>query len=957
MATRVFESGAGRRLSRRWLSGLGQLPLGLSFVALYGALDSVCAALEPMQNIGYFYLPAGLSLALVLGYGIHMVPYVILAKVLADVWLNPLELNLGLVLISSAAAGGVYALAASVLGEQRWKARLQIGCRKHLALFLGIGNVSALLLAFISVSGLLYAGTLALDQTSSVVFHATLGNAVGILGITPFLLLHAFPAYDRLAARLGGRESLVKASPAPFRMSETGKVRLLVMLGVVAVAVSAIMLIPVSDKFWQFFFLFFPLMWIALDAGVGSVALALFFLTTGFTGSLWITAPVSPADSVQLQLLLLLVSVNAILVGAAVTDSQLIQRANAYRDRVIESVGFSADQLIGAENWKDGFNEILRRLGRAVRARRVILFETRFQVDDFSFEPSPHGWTSVDAQVEPGQIKLLNALLSNHLGQRGVMLKNGETLHFYSSELPEQEKAILDSLGVRSIAATPISVQRNFWGVLAFDRGIAEGDWGKHELDSLRAAADNLGSLLARVKIEEQFRQLTGNIRAVFWISTPDGARRTYVSPSYEQIWGRSRQALQTEPDSWLDAIHPEDLDRVRSALSKQIRGEFDEEYRILFPDQSVRWIRDRGSPVRDEMGKVTQVVGIAEDVTSHKEAEGKIGETSLLLASLIDNLRSAILVEDEARKIRHVNQTFCELFRLPVSREELFGTDSRLLFSQNRDFSRRLETIVRGGERMLAEEIVYEDSVLKRDYIPLLVSEQGQFHVWQYQDVTAEKQTESKIKSSLQEKEVLLKEIHHRVKNNLQVISSLLSLQFNQITDEQALQVLAESQNRLRAMALIHERLYKSEDLARIDFPGYVENLTDFLVRTYQSASGRIKMRLELEQVPLNIDAAIPCGLIINELVSNSLKYAFSNNQEGEILVRLRKQRNGEILLVIRDDGVGMKEGFDLKNAPSLGLKLVHSLVKQLGGGVEYKNKDGTEFSIRFPLRQGGEA
>lgn len=957
MATRVIESGAGRLLSRKGLSSLGQLPLGLGFIALYGALDSVCSALEPMQNVGYFYLPAGLSLALVLGYGIHMVPYVILAKVVTDAWLNPLDLNLGLVLVSSAAAGGVYGLASSVLGEQRWKARLQIGCRKSLALFIGIGNASALLLAIISSAGLLYAGRLAWEQTTNAVFHATLGNAVGILGITLFLLLYAFPAYDHLAVRLGGRETPLKASPSLLQVSETGRVRFLLMLGVVAIAVSAIMLIPVSDKFWQFFILFFPLMWIALDAGVGSVVFALFFLTAGFTGSVWLTAPLSPADSVQLQLLLLLVSVNAILVGAAVTDSHLIQRANTYRDRVIESVGFSADRLIGVENWKDGFNEILRRLGRAVRVRRVILFETRFQEDGFSFEPSLHGWTSREAQAEPGQIKLLNTLLSNHLGQHGVMLKNGETLQFHSSELPDQERAILDSLGVRSIAVTPVSVQKNFWGLLAFERGIAEGDWFHYELDALRAAADHLGSLLARVKIEEQFRQLTGNIRAVFWISTPDGARRTYVSPSYEQIWGRSRQTLQQEPDSWLGAIHPEDLERVRSALSKQIRGGFDEEYRILLPDRSIRWIRDRGSPVRDEMGKVTQVVGIAEDVTSHKEAEGKIGETSLLLASLIDNLRSAILVEDEARKIRHVNQTFCELFRLPVPREELFGTDSRLLFSQNRDFARRLETIVRGGETMLAEEILYEDSVLKRDYIPLLVSEQGQFHVWQYQDVTAEKQTERKIKSSLQEKEVLLKEIHHRVKNNLQVISSLLSLQFNQITDEQALQVLAESQNRLRAMALIHERLYKSEDLARIDFPGYVENLTDFLLRTYQSASGRIEMKLELEPVPLNIDAAIPCGLIINELVSNSLKYAFAKDQEGEIAVRLQKQRNGEILLVIRDDGVGMEEGFDLENAPSLGLKLVHSLVKQLGGSVEYRNQEGAEFAIRFSLRQNGEA
>ncbi len=406
---------------------------------------------------------------------------------------------------------------------------------------------------------------------------------------------------------------------------------------------------------------------------------------------------------------------------------------------------------------------------------------------------------------------------------------------------------------------------------------------------------------------------------------------------------------MREHPEAWLEAIHSRDADRVQRALTNSL--EYDQVYRIVLPDRTTRWIHDRGFPVRNELGQVSQIVGIAEDISAQKDAEAKIQSTTALLATLIDNLRSGVLVEDEQHGLRHVNQVFCEMFDIPVPKESLFGTDTRLLFAKSKSFGKRVEQIRKSGKPISGEEVQFEDQILQRDYVPLNFDNQELYHLWQYQNITEQKHVERQIKTSLSEKEVLLQEIHHRVKNNLQVVSSLLSLQSEQIKDKEALTVFKESQDRVRAMALVHERLYKSQDLANIDFTGYVQSLANHLMRSYGSKAGAVSLDLKVEPVPLGIDAAIPCGLIINELVSNSLKYAFPNGEKGRILLRLNRESGNTLRLLVKDNGIGMPEGIDLSNSQTLGLKLVQGLVQQLGGILTYRNNNGAEFDISFSL------
>jgi two-component sensor histidine kinase len=208
----------------------------------------------------------------------------------------------------------------------------------------------------------------------------------------------------------------------------------------------------------------------------------------------------------------------------------------------------------------------------------------------------------------------------------------------------------------------------------------------------------------------------------------------------------------------------------------------------------------------------------------------------------------------------------------------------------------------------------------------------------------------EAQLTASLQEKEVLLKEIHHRVKNNLQVISSLLRLQADMLADPQVRDLFLESQRRVRAMSLVHEKLYQSADLARIDFPSYVASLTQALQRAYYRSDCPIQVRLDVAPVAFDIDRAMPCGLLISELVSNSYKHAFSTRVSGAIWITLTPTDQNSLQLVVGDDGVGLPADQDPATAESMGWQLVQALTRQLRGTLHCDRLVGTVFTVTFP-------
>jgi len=219
--------------------------------------------------------------------------------------------------------------------------------------------------------------------------------------------------------------------------------------------------------------------------------------------------------------------------------------------------------------------------------------------------------------------------------------------------------------------------------------------------------------------------------------------------------------------------------------------------------------------------------------------------------------------------------------------------------------------------------------------------------------EIIERQRAEDRISASLQEKEVLLQEIHHRVKNNLQIISSLLNLQSRSIAHPETLTVFKESQNRVRSMALIHEKLYQAQDLARIDFAAYIRELAGYLFRAYQSDAAAINLRINVKDVFLSIETAVPCGLIVSELVSNALKYAFPQGRRGDIVIEMYPREQSGYILTMRDNGVGLPPDLEVRNVASLGLRIVNILTSQLGGTLTVHNVDGATFTIELPVAE----
>ncbi|MGV0102433.1 PAS domain S-box protein [Nostoc sp. DSM 114160] len=297
---------------------------------------------------------------------------------------------------------------------------------------------------------------------------------------------------------------------------------------------------------------------------------------------------------------------------------------------------------------------------------------------------------------------------------------------------------------------------------------------------------------------------------------------------------------------------------------------------------------------------------------------------------------------------------------------EQMFGYESGELIGQHvsivnygdenntpEDVNQAIRTAV-----LEHREAIYEVHNIKKDGTPFWCSatasvfehpEYGSVLVAIQQDITEQKQAEEKIKASLKEKEVLLKEIHHRVKNNLGIVSSLLQMQCRRTQDPVVTAILRDSQNRIASIALVHEKLYCSEDLADIDFAQYIPDLTTHLFDSYNVSSSQIQLHIQVDNASLDIETAIPCGLIINELVSNALKYAFIGNCGGKIEVKFYQESASTLTLIIRDNGVGLPENFDSKKTKTLGITLVQGLVKQLRGKLEIDSQQGTEFKITF--------
>ncbi|MFY9201222.1 MAG: PAS domain S-box protein, partial [Methanosarcina flavescens] len=423
------------------------------------------------------------------------------------------------------------------------------------------------------------------------------------------------------------------------------------------------------------------------------------------------------------------------------------------------------------------------------------------------------------------------------------------------------------------------------------------------------------------------------------------------------RIFGRDPKKLAPSYNEYLSYIHPDDRDYVDNTLREAVSSRLSSvDHRIVLDNGEVRTIHVRFEVIFNEENLPVRARGIVQDITERKKAEEKIKT----LVNAVESSNDAIITTSLEGVVTSWNKGAEQVYG--YSAEEILGKNISVIEPPG----------LKGEIGQLIEKIKNNDKVqyyetlqLKKDGTPINVSvslsqifnSSGDFVAVAAisRDITERKKAE-KILAKIEE--TRKKEIHHRIKNNLQVISSLLDLQAEKFFDNEVLEAFRESQDRVFSMSLIHEELYKGEGTDTLDFSAYLQKLAENLFQTYSLRSKNLNLLMDLEENAFfNMDIAVPLGIIVNELVSNSLKHAFTEEEKGEIRIKLcREEKNNEIQescfsLTISDNGKGIPENLEFERLDSLGLQLVSTLVDQLDGKIEIKRDQGTEFRITFNL------
>lgn len=442
--------------------------------------------------------------------------------------------------------------------------------------------------------------------------------------------------------------------------------------------------------------------------------------------------------------------------------------------------------------------------------------------------------------------------------------------------------------------------------------------------------------------------------------------------PFYVNQAGRQRVGLDSLEEACAvqvqDFFFPEDRAMITGEFFPKVLREGRAEVEVRFrhfKTGAALWMIYNVFQIKDAAGQLAGYATVSRDITARKQAEEALRDGEQRLAGIVGSAMDAIISVDDQQRLVLFNAAAEAMFGYPAA--AILGSPlSRLIperfraahgqhihnFGATGVTSRQMGDLGElFGRRANGEEFPIEASISQG------TTGGGKLYTVILRDITARKQAEAALQAHLREKDVLLHEIHHRVKNNLQIISSLVSLQSGPVTGE-GRETLDNIRDQVRAMALVHEQLYQAGDFGRIEFAEYARKLLTQLWRAYGDAAAKAELKLDLGSVTLPITAAVPCGLVLNELAGNALKHAFRGRPEGgEVKVSLKGGPGGEVCLGVTDNGVGLPEGLDWRQSKSLGLRLVQMLAKQLGGTVESCRPEpgGTGFELRFQLAEDG--
>jgi len=482
-------------------------------------------------------------------------------------------------------------------------------------------------------------------------------------------------------------------------------------------------------------------------------------------------------------------------------------------------------------------------------------------------------------------------------------------------------------------------------------RGIQEFQYLS---DSIR---DMMASLEER---ERRYRLLADNVTDVIW--TMDlNLQWTYISPSVVRMRGYTAEEVRER--TLEDLITPESYKMAKQVFGEELAKENREgvdpdrirslDLQFVHKDGRLIWGEITASMLRDEDGMAIGILGVTRDITARRAAEITLRESEELFRTTFRTSPDSININRLSDGLYiDINEGFTSMSG--YTREDVIGRSSIDLdiWVDPQDREKLVEGLTKDGQYLNLEARfrMKNDTIVTGLMSAKVIMLNDEPHILSItRDISELKKAEAEVKASLDEKEILLKEVHHRVKNNLQVISGLLNLQAHHISDHDAREIYKESQNRVITMGLIHEELYQAKDLAHVDFAAYIQNLATNLFVSYGVRPEKVDLVLDTEHIEMVVDTAIPCGLIVNELITNSLKHGFPGDLTGEIRVGFHSVSEGKFLMSVSDNGVGFPADQDFRMTKSLGLQLVTVMTDLLNGTIEMDREGGTTFRILF--------
>ena len=669
------------------------------------------------------------------------------------------------------------------------------------------------------------------------------------------------------------------------------------------------------------------------------------------------------------------------------------------RERLIRIITQRIRQSL---NLDEIFTTTVAEVRHFLQTDRVFVFQIKPDGSGLVVEESVGaGWPSVQGQL------IFDSCFPNYIEQYRQGRVRAIT-DIDDGSIKSCHADFLRHFDVRANLIVPIIQNDHLWGLLIAHHCADSRQWSIAETELLKQVGNQVAIAIQQAQLYQQvqheladriqaetflresearFRLMADSAPVMIWLADAEG-ECTFFNQTWLKFTGRSlTQELQ---GSWTESILPADLEQYLDLRINAIkaRKNFSLEYRLRRRDGEYRWILEKGVPRFTPNGELLGYIGSCIDITQRKQVEARLQKLNEELEIKVQERTQELQQTVERLAEEIVKHCYTET-QLTIALEAAFmGTWDWNLQTNQVKWSPRTEsifglapgsfpgtqeafincihpedrpaigqsiqqTLLNKTPHNSETRIIWPDGTIR--WIAcignLICSSAGQpiRMTGVVIDINERKVAEKALRTSLKEKEVLLKEIHHRVKNNLQIISSLLKLQSSYIKDEEVIALFAESYNRVRSMALLHEKLYHSLDLARVNADDYICNLTKNLFSSYNISFNFIDLKITIDNLKVDIDTAIPCGLIINELVTNSLKYAFPGIGKGQICITFLQQDNNTLYLKVSDDGVGLPPDFDIEQIQSLGLQLVVNLTEQLGGKLEIDSTNGTSFAITF--------